>query len=207
MARLAYPERNYTPEYWDGHHTVDSCPVSGTPLNELMIVYPQLQKEQRLMRDRLGEQLERYRLLQGGVHAAMAKFEKGTVFVPDSYPHGTLLRVVAEGLNFMYQQKSYDGYGTSEQFGFVVDTEGITEEGKNGILYIHQNLIYGGSTEDIQVGVVEHSRRGIGSEYSNYVGRVNAVEVISMGSGSKKRTQTQQAPSRGWLGNILPQPA
>ena len=194
---MANHERNYSPEYWDGHHGADECSMDGTSLYELLKYYPELERQQRQMRDRLAEQLEWFSFLQGGAHVSLAKFEKGNVFVPGDYPHGTLIRVASESLNFSYLDQGYEGYGSIEQFGFVVETQGITEDGKNGVLYIHGNLIYGGSPDTIKVGVVKHSR------WHNYVNRINGVEIILMGSGRKKRVE-DPAP-RYALENPLPQ--
>lgn len=199
---------NLTPEYWDGHHAKDDCIIEETPLEDFikLVTPPPLVKEQLLeMQDRLKDQLERYELLQEGVQMPLARFEKGSVFVPDSYLHGTLIRVTSEVLNLNFMEKGIDAYDTGETFGFIADTDGLTEDGKNAILYFSKNYFYGGSSENIIIGATQHTRILVYSFRPDYVSRIKNIDIISLGGGSLKKVE---GPSPQFIyPSPLPKPA
>lgn len=170
----------------------------------------QIVKIQQEMRARLQDQFEQYSLLKDGERFPLAELEKGSVFVPDGYPHGTLIRVISENLNLRHLELGFDRYSTVEQFGFVVDTAGITEDEKNAVLYVHQGLVYGGSSRNIEVGQVRHWRQQDDpTEYdrrADILFRVNKVEIVSMGSGIRRRLNNALSVT-GHLPVLAPQQA
>lgn len=203
--------RNLTPEYWDDHWKDDRCPKDDYTFVDMWrrsddIVFAQ----DRAMRDRLQDRIERFSLLEGGNHVALAKFEKGNTFYPGNYPHGTLIRVTSEGLNFRHMELGLEPYGTGEQFGFVVDTQGITPDGENAVLYISRGMVYGGSPEKIEVGVVRHRKHHedpTREERIDWVSRITGVEIVSMGSGTPRRIPRPIPAPNATMPVLVPKPA
>jgi hypothetical protein len=181
-------ERNLTPEHWNGHFSQDTCPTNILKFDPK--VYKKACDIQLQMADRLEEQLKKYSLY-GGSSSSLARFENG-VFIPDQYPHGTLIRVSLEML--IFGRSNYREYKAGESFGFIVDASGLTKDGKNAVLYVaNGNSVYGGDSDDIQIGAVTHDKtkffwknkdKGM---IANVVERVNSVDIMLMGSGFKKK--------------------
>ena len=63
--------------------------MDGPPFSELFKYYNAAQDVILKLRNRLGAELERYSLLEGGIYTPLAEFKQGSTFVPDAHPHGT----------------------------------------------------------------------------------------------------------------------
>lgn len=201
--RFTSPDRTLTPEYWDGHHVDDDCEWE-IPDMSLLELFNQSQHtleivEAELIR-RVAEPLERYQLLRHGSHVPLSKFEKGSTFVADQCPNGTLIRITSESFLCGYFENGYDPYRSSELFGLVVDARGIKEMpiAGNVILYMtnaQKIAVFTGLEGEIPVGEVKHTRRRYKPNWDHHtISRVNKVEIISMGAGSPRRV-TSPSPS------------
>ncbi len=201
------PELNLTPEYWDGHSNKDNCPQAVGALNKLLD-YPKIERYTRELAKRIKGELEKYSILEETFPIPLARFEKGSTFVPDSYPHGTLIRVTSETLNLSPSYESAYRYDNTTALGIVVDTSGISLDGKdrNAIAYISgpSLRVLPGEIDEVAIGVVEH--RKIAERFLNIesLWRKNSVEIILMGGGGKKRVEHPAGKRKAILGIPLP---
>jgi hypothetical protein len=181
-------ERTLTPEYWNGHFSQDTCPAKISRFNAVSLIRDA--KRHAQMKNRLREQLAEHEMLEKGNYVPFSEFKSG-IFCPDQYPHGTIIRVRSETL-YLYDShpKGEDvSYGMTKQFGFIVDTSGITKDGKNAVIYMKDGIICGGDFQNIKIGEVKHQKLSSpeGKIIYNLVEKVNSVEIVLPGSGIKEK--------------------
>jgi hypothetical protein len=174
--------KNPTLEQLKGEHSLqDVCSAKISRFD--IMTWIRESKRHAQMRNRLGGQLADYEILEKGNYIPFSEFRSG-IFCPDQYPHGTIIRVSVETL---YLQNN--AYGETKQFGFIVDTNGITKDGKNVVIYMKDGIVCGGDFQNIKIGEVRHQKMNSpkGKIIYNLVEKVNSVEIVLPGSGIKEK--------------------